>query len=273
MIPLGAGEAWRPGCWLRKGSPRSMFATRFFGARGGTAAVLMAGTFLVGLRVLAFHSMRSDLALDQPLSELIREPIVLLGVLQHFVLSLCFELAVLVALCWLVRKGRVGRWASRAALAVLLWINIAGTMVFLVLRTYAKGFQLTGLSFREMGSVVVAFVTPLVVLGLLAPIGIASLFGREPGKPVAKRGSTRFLLLALGLVAFAGAFQLIRNPTRYPSIAHSPATVLFIRALPRAEVAASLGRPVFEDWLPARDLAAPWKPLGEVERKFNIVVV
>jgi arylsulfatase A-like enzyme len=247
---------------------------RFLKRMGGRSAVVMVAAFLIGLRVLAFHGARADLALTEPLMTLRTEPVVALGVAQYFVLSLCFELAALVLLSWLVRWSAFGRWVSRGLVAILLWINLAGTMVFLVLRTYAKGFHLTGLSLREMQSVVAAFVTPLTVLGLIAPLGMALLFGRNgSGERIAQRGSTALLRLAVGLVAFAGAFQLIRNPTRYPSIAHSPATLLFVRTLPQAGVAASIGKASPEDWMPARELAAPWSALREAERNFNLVVV
>ncbi len=247
---------------------------RFFGRTGGRWAVAMAAAFLIGLRLLAFHGARSDLALNEPLESLKREPWLFLGVAQYFVLSLSFELGSLLLLGWLARRGRIGRWSARIALALLLWVNLAGTMVFLVLRTYAKGFQLTGLSFREMQSVVLAFVTPLTLAALLAPVGMVLLFGRGPSRqPGAKRSGARLPLVALGLVAFAAAAQLVRDPTRFPSIAHSPATLLFVRTLPQAGVTASMGKAAAEDWIPAQKLAGSWAGLGEVERHFNIVVV
>ena len=247
---------------------------RFFGRTGGRWAAGMAAAFLIGLRLLVFHGARAELALNEPLESLRREPWVVLGVAQYFVLSLSFELGALVLLGWLARRGRIGRWSARVALAVLLWVNLAGTMVFLVLRTYAKGFQLTGLAFREMQSVVLAYLTPLTAAALIAPVGIALFFGRGASKEQGqRRGGARLLLGALGLVALAAAGQLVRDPTRFPSVAHSPATLVFVRTLPQAGVTASMGRPSPEDWNSARELAGPWARLAGVERNFNVVVV
>ena len=252
--------------------PIPRLITRFSRRMDGQLAIVLVAVFLVALRLRVFWNARAELALGDGVLK--TEPVVLLGVSQYFVLSLCFELATLVALCWLARWGAPSRWLARGALVLLLWINLAGTMVFLVLRTYAKGFQLTGLSFPEMQSVVATFITPLTLIGLVLPMGIALIFGREGSTENTHQGrSTAALLVAVGLVALAGAAQLIRNPTAYPSIAHSPATLLFVRTLPQAGVAAAVGKPSPEDWAPARQLAAHWSALGEGTRDFNVVVV
>src|SRR5262249_47630445 len=238
----------------------------------GQLAIVLVAVFLVALRLRVFWNARWELALGDGVLK--TEPVVLLGVSQYFVLSLCFELATLVALCWLARWGAPSRWLARGALVLLLWINLAGTMVFLVLRTYAKGFQLTGLSFPEMQSVVATFITPLTLLGLVLPMGIGLIFGREGSTENTHQGrSTAALLVAVGLVALAGAAQLIRNPTAYPSIAHSHATLLFVRTLPQAGVAAAVCSPPPGDWAPSRQIAAHWSALGEGTRDFNLVVV
>src|SRR5260370_24780190 len=133
----------------------------------------------MGLVVLFSQGAGRARPFTEPLESLKGEPWLFLGVAQYFVLSLSFELGSLLLLGWLARRGRIGRWPARIALALLLWVNLAGTMVFLLLRTYAKGFQLTGLSFREMQSVVLAFVTPLTLAALFTPVGIVLLFGRS----------------------------------------------------------------------------------------------
>jgi arylsulfatase A-like enzyme len=256
-----------------------MSIAQFFRSAAGRAAVIMAAAFLVGLRLLVFWGARSDLALGDSVGASDVEPVIWLGVAQYFVLSLCFELAALLILWWLSRRGRLALWIARSALAVLLWVNLAGTMVFVVLRTYAKGFQLIGLSLPEMRSVVAAYITPLTILGLLIPVGIALLFGHDSARPevpsAVKRSKTRrdILLAAVTVIALSGAFQLIHRPTRYPSIAHSPATLLFIHSLPQAEVTAAVGKPFPEDWSPARGLAARWSGLRDIDRKFNVVVL
>src|SRR6266851_5623025 len=93
----------------------TLFA-RFFGRTGGRWAVAMAAAFLIGLRLLAFHGARSDLALSEPLESLKREPWLMLGGAQYFVFSLSFELGSLLLLGWLVRRGRIGRWSAGSPL-------------------------------------------------------------------------------------------------------------------------------------------------------------
>jgi len=199
---------------------------------------------------------------------------VLVSIAQGFVYSLCFELVALVALAALSRAGAAGRWAARAGVFALLGLNVAGTLVFFVLRSYAKGFQLVGMTMRELGGAMGSHVGPGALALFGAAAAAALLFARD-GSVERRRPALRTAVLAgaLALAAAGGVARLLANPTGFPSVAHSPLTLLLVRALPARAGSAPGGVPAPEDWAPAAALAPRWSALGAAARRFNVVVV
>jgi len=191
--------------------------------------------------------------------------------LQLFLRSICFELAACFLLALLLRV--VGPRAAipvRLAVAALLLVNVVGTVTFLVLQTYAQGFQLVALTWRETLRVAGAYLTPWSVAGLLAALLSAALWAR-PGPPAA---SSRPFVLAgvLALLAGKGAFDLLAHPSAFPAVAHSPVTLALLRTLPDSpELPRGEAHP--EDWARPEALAPQWQGLASVPRDFNLVVV
>lgn len=241
-------------------------------------APALAVLFLLALRLIVLSSDGAGAALGGLGAIFSTEPTAALRVGQLLVQSLCFEGFVLLALGGLVRlRSAAARWLARGGLLLLLWLNLAGTMVFLVLRTYVKGFQLTGLSFGEIWEMASAFIRPVPVLGLAVGLGISLAFGRGDEGAQAERRRlpprTRVLLGVLALIFLGGAVRLLYAPTRFPSVAHSPLTLLLVRVLPEGVARVPTGEPSPEDWAPAPALAPRWAHLSEAERRFNVVVV
>ncbi|HLL53006.1 MAG TPA: sulfatase-like hydrolase/transferase [Myxococcaceae bacterium] len=241
---------------------------------GPWLAILSALGLLLLLRVLVLFSSGATDALGDMKAIFSTEPLALLRVGQLVVRSLCLEGLALLGLAALSRHSVGARWTARGALVLLLWLNLAGAMTFLVLKTYVKGFQLMGLSLPELWRMVSSFVTPVTAAGLLVPLWIGWRFGREGS--VERRvppARTRVLLGVLGLALAAGVFQLVRAPVSFPAVAHSPITLLLVRALPANVAQAPHGEPTPGDWAPARKPAKAWQALASVPRDFNVVVV
>lgn len=230
--------------------------------------------FLVLLRVLVLTSEGTRFALGDLKAAFSTDPLALARVVQLGVQSLCLEGLALLILSGLTWGSAPSRWIARGALALLLWLNLAGAMTFLVLKTYVKGFQLIGLSLPELWRMVRSFVTPLTTLGLLVPPVIAWRFGRE-GSLERRRPTRRtgVLLGVLGVAFGAGVVQLVRDPVSYPAVAHSPITLLLVRALPSSVARLPQGEPAPEDWAQPTSPAAAWRGLASAPRDFNVVVV
>jgi len=187
------------------------------------------------------------------------------------ILSLCFELCAVLLLVVLVRRPPT-RLLAKLLLGLLLLLDLAGTQVFVVLRTYAKGFQLTGLSVPELVAMAKAQVGLWQWLGIGVCATLAWTFGRPESierAPVSRRTATLFLVL--GVAAAAGVSRLILHPSSVPVVAHSPLTLLLVR--PRTPTSLTRSRVTADDWAPARELAPQWRSLESVDRHFNLVVV
>lgn len=238
--------------------------------------LLLVLVLLVGCRLAVYATNWMAFKPSEFWHYLLNYPIVVLGVGQCFVLSLCFELAALLLLCELSRLGRGPRWLARLGLLVLLFINLAGTVVFLVLKSYIRGFQLEGLTAFELRSVVLAQLGLARAALLLLAVLTALLFGRAgslEARPPPPR--TRLLLLLLFLATAAGTGRLIATPIGFPPQAHSPATLFLMAAVPDSVAQVPHGVPAPEDWAPVRELAPQWRDtaLARTPRRFNIVLL
>ncbi|WP_224361224.1 sulfatase-like hydrolase/transferase [Hyalangium versicolor] len=246
------------------------------GARGlGSGAVLLlVALFLVGLRGVVFASDGMGFSVKDLLANWRTNPVGAVGLVQLFLSSLCFELLSLLLLCRLTRSGMAARWLARGGLLALLWLNLAGTQVFMVINTYAKGFQLSGLSLPELGRMMGGYLEPKMLAALGLPVLVALFFGRE-GSVERQRPPLRMrvLLLLLMLAAGGAVYRLVRYPLAVPAVAHSPLTLLVVNTLPEQLGQVPHGRPAPEDWAPSTRLETRWQPLGGVPRDFNVVVV
>jgi len=235
---------------------------------------VLSALYLLGLRVTVLLSQGTRESLGNLEAIVSTEPTALFRMGQLVVQSLCFEGVSILALCVLVQLTPVTRWAARGLLVLLLWLNFAGTVVFLVLKTYVKGFQLIGLSLTEFWEMARSFfhVGPMLVLALGAVIGLS--FGRE-GAVERRRPAKRtfVLLLGLSLALVGGVLRLVLNPAAFPAVAHSPLTLLLVRVLPESVAHVPEGEAAPEDWAPAPALAKKWAPLALAERRFNVVTV
>ncbi|WP_224242192.1 sulfatase-like hydrolase/transferase [Hyalangium gracile] len=246
------------------------------GARGlGSGGVLLlVALFLLALRGVVFASDGVGFSVKELLGAWRRDPTGAIGVVQLFVSSLCFELLALLLLCRLARGGRAARWVARGGLLALLWLNLVGTQVFMVINTYAKGFQLSGLSLPELGRMARGYLGPATLAALVLPVGVSLLFGRE-GSVERQRPALRMrlLLLVLALAAGGAVYRLVRYPLAFPAAAHSPLTLLLVNSLPERLGQMPRGQPSPEDWAPATKLDARWQALAAAPRDFNVVVV
>jgi hypothetical protein len=238
------------------------------------AALLLVALFLVALRGVVFASDGVGFPVKELLAAWQRDPAGASGVVQLFVTSLCFELLTLLLLCRLARGGAAARWAARGGLLALLWLNLVGTQVFMIINTYAKGFQLSGLSLPELGRMAGGYLGPWTLVALALPVGICLLFARE-GSVERQRPALRMrvLLLLLTLAAGGAVFRLVRYPLGVPAVAHSPLTLLLVNSLPEQLGHMPRGQPAPEDWAPSTRLAPAWQALGDAPRDFNVVVV
>lgn len=242
--------------------------------RGGGLALGLVATYLLVLRGLVLGSEAAGLNLGAVRLGQADGWVHLSFVLLTLVSSLCFELLALLALCAVVRRGRWGRALARAGLVGLLWGNLAGTQAFLVLHTYAKGFQLVGQSVPEFVRMAVGLVGPAALLGLAVPPVLAALFGRD-GSLERAPAPTRTLgaLAALGLVAAASVTRLVARPLSTPTAGHSPFTLAMVANLPDGLSSAPRGQVRTADWAPPRGLAPAWQGLAAAPRDLNVVVV
>jgi phosphoglycerol transferase MdoB-like AlkP superfamily enzyme len=238
------------------------------------AVLLLVALFLLALRGVVFASDGVGFSVKEVLTSWRRDPAGAIGVVQLFVSSLCFELLALLLLCRLARGGAVARWLARAGLLALLWLNFVGTQVFMIINTYAKGFQLSGLSLPELGRMMGGYLGPWTIAALGLPVLLSLLFARrgslERQRPALRM---RVLLWVLMLAAAGGVYRLVRYPLAFPAAAHSPLTLLLVNSLPERLGQVPRGQPAPEDWAPATKLDARWQALGTVPRDFNVVVV
>jgi arylsulfatase A-like enzyme len=241
---------------------------------GAGVVLFLVALFLIALRVVVFASDGLGFPVKDVLAAWRRDFTGAFGVVQLFVSSLCFELLALLLLCRLARGGTAARWASRVGLLALLGLNLVGTQVFMVINTYAKGFQLSGLSMPELGRMAGGYLGPWMITALALTVVLALLFARE-GSTERQRPQlrTRVLLVALMLVAGGAVFRLVRYPLAVPAAAHSPLTLLLVNSLPEQLGQMPRGQPAPEDWAPSTRLEERWSALGQVPRGFNVVVV
>jgi arylsulfatase A-like enzyme len=193
------------------------------------------------------------------------------GVLAH---SLTFELLVL-ALAWgLARAGGPGRWGARALVAALLVLNVLGAVAFPVMHTYVFGYQLAGVTVGGMTETVSTQFGPASALALLLALLLGACFAR-PGALERARPPLRWTGMGAVLVVacLLAQFRMHDNPLVYPVVANSPAAALLLRQRPTQASGIPRGEPVPADWTPQAALAAPWRRLEGVERRFNVVLV
>ena len=233
--------------------------------RPGTLSLLCTAGLLAVLRGLVFTSAGARALLGPFSAEQL--PVFL----QLLARSLCFEIAILWGLALVLRLGgaRVAL-LTRLAVAALLLVNVVGTVTFLVLQTYAQGFQLVALTWTETLRTAGAYLTPSSVAGLLVAVLAAALWGRQG--PAATSARPFLLTSVLALLCAKGAFDLLARPSAFPAIAHSPVTLALLRSLPDSPELPR-GEPHPEDWARPTELAPQWKQLDGIPRDFNLVVV
>lgn len=261
MKPLFTLEAPRTGAWR---------ASR----KSSGWALLGVALFLFALRGVVYASDGVGFSVKELLAGWRRDPTGAIGVVELFVSSLCFEVLALGLLCWLARGGAAARWVARLGLLALLWLNLAGTQVFLIINTYAQGFQLSGLSLPELGRMAGGYLQPMMIAALMVTLGLSLLFARENSverqRPALR---LRVLLWVLMLAAAGGVYRLVRYPLAFPAAAHSPLTLLVVNSLPEQLGQVPHGEPVPEDWAPSTKLDPRWQALTTAPRDFNVVVV
>lgn len=228
---------------------------------------------LLVLRLIVFFSDAAGLKLP-PWRELFTdEPETLLMVSQLLVSSLIFEVA---ALGWLVvlARRRWGLWPARLFLLLLLVGNVAGTQTFLMLRTYAQGFQLWRLPARELASMAWAATTAPVWTALVAAVGCALLFARSHSWELATPEPRSARLLGVfGVVVTGAAVWLVTTAGARPAFSQSPVALLVAQKVNAPVAGQTDAKPAAEDWAPPRQWASQWAHLESIPRKFNVVVV
>ena len=121
--------------------------------------LILAALFLVGLRL----SVRLHFTMKW----------------YHPFYALAFEVAAIGVLVVVVRGGLAGRIVARVALGALLFVELAQTVSFHLVKGYRRGYQFTNISFDEVQDAVYQqALRPYGLLGLAACLVSAMLFGR-----------------------------------------------------------------------------------------------
>jgi hypothetical protein len=232
------------------------------------------GLLLLGLRLLVFSQDVAGLKTGS-LGAMAREdPWAIFKLFQLLIQSLSFEVGLVIGLAALARRGLWERAVARVVLGAALVLNVAAAKLFVTLRTYVRGFQLVGLPWGETWAMVGSHATLPVWGGLLIATALAARFaapGTFEGGVRPPREKVGWALLAL-LCAISVA-QLLWQPSRVPTLGHSPVTLLLARAVPLSPAGLPRGEASPEDWEKVFALAPAWQPLSQVPRDFSVLIV
>ena len=223
---------------------------------------------LVALRLVVFAAMRTEYSFGGPEALSPASPWWGLIALLLLVLSLGPEVLVLLAVNRALGRPWL-RWPARVLLFVFLLGEMAATKVFLIVRTYGRGFQLIHVPAGEASSTISGVSDPWLLIAT-ASLAVPALFATS-----FVTHSRRGTLTLRGVTLFATAALLaqLALPAVLPTAAYSPWLLTVEQEQPGRIPRLGGATPANEDWAAATALAPRWQGLAGASRDLNVVVV